>query len=721
MLNNTDLSKINKEESREQQLKKAKSELFEYAKYTTTQIINDLIEQKNQGATQPLTEELQDGLYNLTHSYEKNKLYIALLPNKDIDIVLHPSVSTLSSDNFIFRITLNYDKGTCDKKGNSKYGTVENIEFGNKSTIESREKVPYKSEEVVKILESPRCVKRHNERTCAYSTIILKNCDYFKKQKPEQDIDFIFPIISNDKGTIESNQYIMDNLVEKENRTIFVPFAMDGHMVLARFHKDNEGQKHIDFMDSSGFFNNSIEYHKKLPTSLSTFLTNKEGKTHYLTHAVNGQFFQPQHRILPVAYDRLDLMLLEHKNKDDFLSGTCVYNTIGASNQIIKASLKNKDIANELKTCNSDKMMHLYAITHLYQASFEYTKQVLEKYLFPIHNSTKRQLEKIFDVFNLEKSNDSMYVSYSVLEQVSLNTIDMTYRESGNNIFLQGCFINNDTQDIVLIDFPEIDKSSTVSNTTIIGYQEISDNAIINKSALFGYGTIKKSKINETKILCSDILNSTLENSAIKSSYLSNVKSYGARIKDSDISNDSKKSCIILGDDNVNLSNINLNIDSDIKDDIIITTHDFLEKLKNAKEDKQYTEYFNFLKKHNIEIDELKSYDANNNGVIILSNSQNLDLEVNQNNNSSIKIKNKPNNLSNTQSVNNLDDKCKDTLSTMSVISTDIQTNKSSSKGIINTMSTDTSSTLSPLSIETPRTNEDKNTAKRGCCTCTTM
>ena len=403
----------------------------------------------------------------------------------------------------------------------------------------------------------------------------------------------------------------------------------------------------------------------------------------YLPYSINHKHLQPQIDLFPVAYDT------KGKCESTFLSGTCIYHTLGVSNKIIKLLSQKSTKKKLIKRNNS--MIKLYPQAQLYQESVNRAKETLEQYLIPIHNSTKKQLEQIFDNFEVKEAGNEKYIENNILGEKSLyNKLESQYVTYNTNAIATGIFVNKETKDILIIEQPKI-KNAQISKTIIMGEQVINGkDTYITKSALFGYGRVLNSTINKTKTLHSNIVNSTLENSAIKSSYLSNVKSYGARIKDSDISNYSEKSCIILGDDSINLSNINLDIDRDIKENIIITTNDFLEKLKNAKEDKQYTEYFNFLKKHNIEIDELKSYDVNNNGVIILSNCRNLDLEVNQNNNS-IEIKNKP---------NNLDDKYKDTLSIMS---------------------TDTSSTLSPLSIETPRTNEDKNTAKRGCCTCTTM
>lgn len=695
---------------------KARKKLEYFKTNELPKIETELITKKEEDSTEYLKTELEKGTYVLlsTTNKEGDKYYLTLKP-KDINTINSPTADQISEDNFIFRITLNYDKETCDKKVNSKYGTVENIEFGNKSTIEGGEKVPYKSEEVVKILASPRCLTKHSCGAHAYSTIILENFDYFKKQKNGENLDFIFPIISNDEKEIESKRYIMNHLLNKKHKTIFVPFIMDHHIALARLDYDSKKNR-IGFIDSSRFFSCNIIDGELLECygleNLHKFLKHK-GEMLYLPYSINHKHLQPQIDLFPVAYDT------KGKCESTFLSGTCIYHTLGVSNKIIKLLSQKSTKKKLIKRNNS--MIRLYLQAQLYQESVNRAKETLEQYLIPIHNSTKKQLEQIFDNFEVKEEDNKKYIENNILGEKSLyNKIESQYITYNTNAIATGIFVNKETKDILIIEQPKI-KNAQISETIIMGEQVINGkDTYITKSALFGYGRVLNSTINKTKTLYSNIVNSTLENSAIKSSYLSNVKSYGARIKDSDISNYSEKSCIILGDDNVNLSNINLNIDSDIKDDIIITTHDFLEKLKNAKEDKQYTEYFNFLKKHNIEIDELKSYDVNNNGVIILSNCRNLDLEVNQNNNS-IEIKNKPNNLSNTQSVNNLDDKCKDTLSTMSVISTDIQTNKSSSKGIINTMSTDTSSTLSPLSIETPRINEDKNAAKRGCCTCTTM
>lgn len=471
-----------------------------------------------------------------------------------------------------------------------------------------------------------------------------------------------------------------DTIKQSEYNTIFIPFTLDDHMALAGLkiiNKDNSKQKiGISFIDSSGYFNSYIENGKLLSNypgnNLHKFLQNENGMP-YLVHAVNPIQLLPQAHISYAAYDILDPISLQSKREDKLLSGTCVYNTIGAVNQIIQTSLEDKYIANELMTCTSDKMIQLYVITGLYQASFEYTKQVLEKYLIPIHNSTKKQLEKIFNVFNLKEYNNSVYAFDNLSQQESLETINIAYNVSSNsNIFIKGQFINKKTKDILLIDFPDIDKSSTIFNTTIMGYQQISNNATINNSAIFGYGKIKNSTINKTKILCSDILNSTLENVKIKTSvvkenskiydstvkdnseivssivkgnskisnstiigttidhsHLSYVISYGnLTIQNANIKNFSEKSCTLLGDDSVNLSNINLNINNDIEDNIIITTNDFLEKLKNSKNSQQYIEYINFFKQNNMDINKINIYDVNNNGIVILSNSKNLAFEI---------------------------------------------------------------------------------------------
>lgn len=758
MLNDTDLPLTEEE----QQIRNKIMELHHYKSKEVPKFLNELTNYKIK--QKDLNLGVESGRYEFTY---KN-----IIDSKKQCFTLQST----EIHNPICKIILDFNEGDSDNV-NHKYGTVESIEFGNKPATEGGESVQYEPAEVLEILESPRCLTLHSRIPYIYSTIILKNYNYFKEQQNGKNTNFIFPEILGEDRMIKSNKYIMDKLIA-EDRTIFVPFAMDGHVVLARFYQDNKGQKHIDFIDSSGYFNDYIENDASafnyIPKSLSTFLENKNG-TPYLAHTVNDA--QPQLDILPIAYDifcpkYINCYYKEYKKlvtnleatsvsapdfsnilkeigqnertyktqlqnyfycEDQFLSGTCSYNTIGSANKIIKELSQNEEIAHKLITCDSGEMKNLYFTTNLYQASLEYTKKILENYLIPVHCSTKRLLTQIFNNYKLEGNNWIEYVP----------TITSMCYSRMNNKYFREAYVDSTNRDILIIIGPNIDPKSHVDNNIFISNQQIiGSETKIDNSVILGYGTIYNSTIDKTKILCSDIhmsglleseidnsilaksvietstvanrskiyyslienkskidnsivvndskinhsivadstiinsiidtsdikdrsivygeskiykstvrynseiINSTIANNSkindsriegttINNSHLSHVRSFGnLTIQNSNIMNNSSiHPCYIFGDDSVNLSNINLNINVGIRSDIIITTSDFLEKLKNPKNEQQYTAYLYFLKQNNIDIDELNTYNVDDNGIVILSSNKNLSFEKDQSSN----------------------------------------------------------------------------------------
>lgn len=595
--------------------------------------------------------ELEKGTYQLSFSNEKeeNKQYIALIP-KNMNTPDSTTTDKMLEDNFIFKITLNYDKEVHDEKGNSKYGTVEKIELKEDGSSES-----YSLENILEILHSPRCLERHNIPCHVYSTTILENYDYFSKQINGENIDFIFPIISDEEEKIVSIQHIIDNLLNKNHQTIFIPFMTDGHMILVRLDNDS-GKKYIGFMDSSGYFARNItsngelsnDYTKK---NLRNFFEIGKEK-HYSIYVINPKESRPQIDLTPMAYN------VEKKYyMDAFLTGTCSYHARGVSNKIIKL-LSNEDTKTELIKYDHNDMTQFYLET-LYKESIYYTKEVLEKYLIPIYNNTKKQLEQISDTldmldnYNQEHINNIFSNTYKLY--IGKNELDQDFKENDDLVKVTGIFIEKTNKGILIINPPKFQEcdEEKFTKTIIIGGQYIHGKSTqIMYSILLGDGEVKDSDISLSKILYSyiidsSILNSTIKDSAIENSdiassiinhsFLSGIETHGdLTIQNSTILNNSEKSCYILGDNSVNLSNINLNINNDIEDNIIITTSDFLEKLKNPENSKQYMEYFNILTKNNIDINKLNTYNVDNNGIIILSKNKNLDLEINKDDNTII-------------------------------------------------------------------------------------
>lgn len=142
-------------------------------------LIKELQAYKEKDVTEYLEKELSQGIYTLSQSevLEDGKYYIALVPQES-DYKRSPVVSDLPKDKFVFRIALNYDKEAYDEKGNSKYGTVESIEFGQ---MKGEKDKLYSPEDALEILESPRCLT-YKQLSNIYSAIILKNFNYFNKQ-----------------------------------------------------------------------------------------------------------------------------------------------------------------------------------------------------------------------------------------------------------------------------------------------------------------------------------------------------------------------------------------------------------------------------------------------------------------------------------------------------------------------------------------------------------
>ena len=123
-----------------------------------------------------------------------------------------------------------------------------------------------------------------------------------------------------------------------------------------------------------------------------------------------------------------------------------------------------------------------------------------------------------------------------------------------------------------------------------------------------------------------------------------------------------------MGDDSVNLSGIKLNVDESIKDDIIITTEDFFDKISDNFSwfNSSYRKYLEFLSNYiNDDVKNLKKIKCDN-GMVILSKNKNLAFEMDQN--GAITVKNNSNNLSDNQSIDNSNNKHKNAL-------TDVSTN----------------------------------------------
>ena len=713
-------------------------------------LIKELQAYKEKDVTEYLEKELSQGIYTLSQSevLEDGKYYIALVPQES-DYKRSPVVSDLPKDKFVFRIALNYDKEAYDEKGNSKYGTVESIEFGQ---MKGEKDKLYSPEDALEILESPRCLT-YKQLSNIYSAIILKNFNYFNKQQEKENLNFLFP---SPLEEFESTQYITDSLASgKKKRTIFIPFSMDYHVVLARLNEDDKQIKNIGFVDSSYFFNIYIHNGHLSNTcphkQLSDFLGNMD-KNNYFLYAINPSQFKPQQDLSSISYDNGE------KCQDRFLSGTCSFCTIGAATKIVQ-SLLDKNTKEKLVTCNPQEMVKLY--TPLYQASLEYTKTALEKCLIPVHNSSKKQLEQIFNNFPLELSSNYDYLYNIFSDEKGLKKIEKSIDIFGSNLIVSGMFIN-DKNNILLIDPPEISDDSRIHNTTIAGRIKITDHTFIDGSVIFGYGNIKDSEIYGTKIFCSHIHEAILRNSQIRSSLIKNssvekdsiinnstitkdstisdstvekestvssstieekseisnstitkyshiihstisdstvndhskitgstisnstvkgasqiinsslsgVTTYGKlKVQEITISNKSNEcSCCILGDDSVNLSGIKLNVDESIKDDIIITTEDFFDKISDNFSwfNSSYRKYLEFLSNYiNDDVKNLKKIKCDN-GMVILSKNKNLAFEMDQN--GAITVKNNSNNLSDNQSIDNSNNKHKNAL-------TDVSTN----------------------------------------------
>ena len=259
----------------------------------------------------------------------------------------------------------------------------------------------------------------------------------------------------------------------------------------------------------------------------------------------------------------------------------------------------------------------------------------------------------MLDNYNQEHINNIFSNTYELY--IGKNELDQDFKENDDLVKVTGIFIEKTNKGILIINPPKFQECNEekFTKTIIIGGQYIhGESTQIMYSILLGDGEVKDSDISASKILYSyiidsSILNSTIKDSAIENSditssiinhsFLSGIETHGnLTIQNSTILNNSKKSCYILGDNSVNLSDIKLNINSNIEDDIIITTSDFLEKLKNPENSKQYMEYFNILTKNNIDINKLNTYNVDNNGIIILSKNKNLDLEINKDDNTII-------------------------------------------------------------------------------------